>query len=71
MRPAIAVVSTAFRNRYDLPKPVVRRRYQSIGAALYSTGAQGAVTLRLLGGNNIVVDASRTARRRLWQWNPP
>ena len=71
VRPAIAVVSTAFRNRYDFPKPVVRRRYQSIGAALYSTGAQGAVTLRLLGGNNIVVDASRTARRRLWQWNPP
>ena len=67
----LGVVSTAFKNRYDFPKPTVRQRYQSMGTNLYITGEPGAVTLRGLADGTILVDADRTARRRLWQWYPP
>ena len=71
VRPVLGVVSTAFKNRYDFPKPTVRQRYQSMGTNLYITGELGAVTLRVLADGTILVDADRTARRRLWQWYPP
>jgi competence protein ComEC len=45
LRPAIAVISDGRGNPFGHPAALVLDRYQSIGAALYRTDLDGAVTV--------------------------
>jgi competence protein ComEC len=45
VRPAVAIVSAGYRNRFGHPHPEVVARYQQSGATLLRTDRDGSVTL--------------------------
>jgi competence protein ComEC len=44
-RPAVAIVSAGYRNRFGHPHPEVVARYQRLGTTLLRTDREGSVTL--------------------------
>jgi len=65
-RPALAVASAAYGNRWGFPKPDIVRRWESYGAAVHATAATGAVVLTLCKGRQPIVHLERPSRQRLW-----
>jgi competence protein ComEC len=63
--PALAIVTTGYRNRYGLPDATVVARYRAIGARVLDTARDGAVQVRF-DGAGIAVDAVRHARLGFW-----
>jgi competence protein ComEC len=45
VRPAVAIISLGYRNRYDFPSAAVVRRYREAGARVIRTDECGAVTI--------------------------
>jgi competence protein ComEC len=67
LRPAIAIVSAGYGNRWGLPKEKVVDRWSAAGATVFTTATSGAISLRLC--ENVGVSSlthHRAARRRIW-----
>ena len=64
LRPQIAIVSCGRGNRFGHPSPVVLARYHRIGAAVYRTDQQGAITIDTDGLTVNVTPFVRPAARR-------
>lgn len=62
----LAIVSAGHNNRWGFPRPEVRQRWTTAGAALLMTGDDGAIEL-LLTARGIEVHAARDRRQRYWQ----
>ena len=69
--PELAIVSAAFRNRWQFPRPQVVARWESAAARVMNTATSGAVHTRLCAGAGLVaIDAERERRRRFWHAEP-
>lgn len=69
--PAVAVVSAGYGNRWGLPRPRVRARWESAGARWLNTAVDGAVHVRLCAGRGLVeIGTERLRRRRFWHAAP-
>ncbi len=64
LRPQIAIVSCGRGNRFGHPSPAVLARYHQIGAAVYRTDQQGAITIDTDGLTVNVTPFVRPAARR-------
>jgi competence protein ComEC len=65
VRPAIAVVPVGYRSRFGHPDPGVLARYESLGARVWRTDRDGAVTVRLSPAG-AAAESERMRRRRYW-----
>jgi len=63
VKPTYAVLSVGERNIGRLPRPEVLKRYQQLGATLYRTDIQGAITV-VTDGDNIQIGTFFNARNR-------
>lgn len=63
--PGVAIVSAGYRNQYGHPAVTVVGRYWDRNIPLFNTALDGAVTVRVTGGD-IAVDAFRKSQRRYW-----
>jgi competence protein ComEC len=67
----VALVSAGYRNRWELPRPEVVRRWQESGATVLVTARDGAIGFRLCDRAGIVrLSRHRPQSRRLWH-EPP
>jgi competence protein ComEC len=66
VRPAHAVFTTGYRNRFGHPKPDVVARYLATGAAVWRTDRDGAVIVTIATGG-VTVDRYRDAAPRYWR----
>jgi competence protein ComEC len=66
-RPGLAIVSTGYRNRWNLPQQRVTDRWQSAGAEVLDTATSGAISLSLCHVGGIRwLKRWRQQRRRFW-----
>ncbi|MDZ7686587.1 MAG: DNA internalization-related competence protein ComEC/Rec2 [Gammaproteobacteria bacterium] len=66
VRPALAVVSAGFGNRFGHPDPAVLDRYRVRDIPVVNTANAGAVTVRLQPGEPARVERARSTHRRFW-----
>jgi len=67
VRPAHAVFTVGYRNRFGHPKEAVLARYTAAGASVWRTDRDGAVTVKLEDGGTSV-DRYRERDPRYWRW---
>ncbi len=67
VRPAVGLVAIGHDNRFGLPKPIVRGRYQRYRTTLFDTASAGAIHLRLGPDGAQVRQRMRQDRRRYWR----
>jgi competence protein ComEC len=65
-RPALALVSVGYRNRWGLPRREVVERWQAAGARVLTTADSGAIEVTLAVGRPPLVREYRQTRRRYW-----
>jgi competence protein ComEC len=66
VRPAHAVFTTGYRNRFGHPKPDVVARYVAAGTAVWRTDRDGAVTVKIA-TDGVRVMRHRDEQRRYWR----
>jgi competence protein ComEC len=66
VRPRHLVIPVGHRNRYGHPHPEVMARYRALGAPVWRTDRDGAVTLRM-GREGVTVERARAAEKRYWR----
>jgi competence protein ComEC len=67
VRPAYAVISAGFGNRWGFPKPRVVERWRAVGATVLNTAASGAIHFRVCSQRGVVaVSQERQLRHRFW-----
>lgn len=66
VRPRHFVIPVGHRNRYGHPHPEVLARYRALGAPIWRTDREGAITLRL-GREGVTVERAREVERRYWR----
>jgi len=67
VHPDIAIVSSAYANRWGFPKEAVVERWQASGAEVLNTARHGAVYLRTCAADGVVeMRREREERRRFW-----
>lgn len=67
VHPDVAIVSSAYANRWGFPKDAVVERWQASGAAVLNTARDGAVYLRTCAADGLVeLRREREERRRFW-----
>lgn len=64
--PQAAIVSAAHNNRWNFPRPEVRRRWSEAGADVLVTGDHGAIRIEFE-ADNIGIVAMRHERHRYWR----
>jgi len=65
-RPALALVSAGYRNRWELPRTEVVERWRAAGARMLTTADSGAIEITLVAGRPPLVREYRRAQRRYW-----
>ena len=71
VRPDLALVSAAARNRWGFPRPEVVARWQNAGARVLTTAASGALEVGLCPDGRLTVDEYRRKARRYWHDRRP
>jgi len=67
VKPAVAIFTMGYRNRFGHPKPAVVSRYEDIGSKLYRSDTDGAVLLDFVGNTGIQITRWRQQERHYWQ----
>jgi len=70
VRPAIAVYTPGYRNRFGHPRPEIVARYAAAGIRAYRTDYDGALTFDFGRGAPLVPSLERERERRYWR-DPP
>jgi len=65
-RPAFALVSAGYRNRWGLPRREVVERWRAAGARVLTTADSGAIEVTLAAGCPPLAREYRQTRRRYW-----
>jgi competence protein ComEC len=65
-RPALALVSAGYRNRWGLPRREVVERWRAAGARVLTTADSGAIEITFAAGRPPVAREYRQTRRRYW-----
>ena len=65
-RPAIAIVPSAWRNRWGFPKPDVVNRWRRSGALVLNTATDGAIATRICADGIRMLERNREQSRRYW-----
>lgn len=68
LRPRVAVATAGRGNRFNFPRPEIRRRYERAGSHFWSTGDCGGLRLRLHADGRIEAAAARRSRPGAWRW---
>jgi competence protein ComEC len=68
LAPRYAIATAALGNRFDFPREAVRARYRGAGVTFWSTGACGALRLRLAADGSVEARSARRSRPRIWRW---
>ena len=68
LRPEVAIATASLGNRFNFPRPEIRRRYEAQGTKFWSTGDCGALRLLLLPDGGLKVSSARRERKRIWRW---
>jgi len=68
LRPEVAIATASLGNRFNFPRPEIRRRYEAQGTKFWSTGECGALRLLLLPDGGLKVSSARRERKRIWRW---
>jgi competence protein ComEC len=67
LRPAYAIASAGYDNRWGFPKERVMRRWGGIGAVVMNTASSGAISFRLCADDGIgSIREERFRQRRFW-----
>ncbi len=67
VHPNVAIVSSAYANRWGFPREDVVRRWRASGAEVLNTARDGAVFLRICAADGLVeLRREREERRRFW-----
>jgi competence protein ComEC len=67
LKPAVAIVSAAYGNRWGLPKDDIIGRWQAVGAEVFGTADSGAIGMRLCRQGGLVsLKRQRDSQRRIW-----
>ena len=70
-RPLLAIASTGFGNRWNLPQQRVTDRWQATGAQVLNTATSGAISLSMCSAGGIRwLRRERQQRRRFWHDEP-
>ena len=67
LAPKHVIFSAGYRHHFGHPHPSVQDRYRDVGAVLWNTGEQGAITFSWLLGGELEVSAARNKQRRWWR----
>jgi competence protein ComEC len=67
VRPQVAVATAALGNRFGFPREDVLARYAERGVEFWSTGACGAIRLRLRRDGKLEASSARRVRNRIWR----
>ena len=65
-RPAFALVSAGYRNRWGLPRREVVERWRAAGARVLTTADSGAIEVTFAAGSPLLAREYRQTRRRYW-----
>lgn len=65
-RPALALISAGYRNRWGLPRREIVERWRAAGARLLTTADSGAIEIAFVAGRPPVVREYRRSQRRYW-----
>jgi competence protein ComEC len=67
LRPAVAIVSAGFGNRWGFPKEDVVARWREAGATVMNTAISGAIHYRVCAGSGVhLLGEQRVVRQRYW-----
>jgi competence protein ComEC len=67
LRPAVAIVSAGFGNRWGFPKEDVVARWREAGATVMNTAISGAIHYRVCAGSGVdLLGEQRVAKQRYW-----
>ena len=69
-RPVMALAAAGYENRFGFPHETVRKRYQSRGIPLLTTGACGAIALHLSAQGQLRMRSARRQRANWWRQPP-
>ncbi len=68
LQPEVAIATASLGNRFNFPRPEIRRRYEARGTKFWSTGDCGALRLVLLPDGGLRASSARRERNRIWRW---
>ncbi|PWB58861.1 MAG: competence protein ComEC, partial [Nitrosomonadales bacterium] len=68
VRPATAIFTVGYRNRFGHPKDEVVERYRARGIKIYRSDESGALDLHF-GSGGLSLQEHRQLRRRYWRFN--
>lgn len=63
VKPAVAVFSLGYHNRYHHPSPSVVKRYHALGTASYFTDRSGAITVKMKSDGSRCIRTTRQAKK--------
>jgi len=66
-RPALALISAGYRNRWGLPRREVAERWRAAGARVLTTADSGAIQITFAAGRPPLVLEYRQTQRRYWR----
>ncbi|HEY1076023.1 MAG TPA: DNA internalization-related competence protein ComEC/Rec2 [Fontimonas sp.] len=66
VNPRVVIHSAGWRSRFGHPRAEVVARYAGLGAAQYTTGVSGAITVRRDADGQFAVSAARGGRSKWW-----
>ena len=66
-RPALALISAGYRNRWGLPRREVAERWSAAGARVLTTADSGAIQITFAAGRPPLVLEYRQTQRRYWR----
>ena len=68
LQPVVAIATASLGNRFNFPRPEIRRRYEAQGTKFWSTGDCGALRLVLFPDGDLKSSSARRERKRIWRW---